>query len=326
MRRRAFITLLGGVTLSCAGAVAQQRMPCVGVMMAPRESDEGRSWLNAFQEAFQKLGWIEGQNVRIEVRWAGGDVKRAREIAAEFVALKPGVVIANGSPGTAAMIQATSAIPIVFVVVTEPVAQGFIASISRPGGNVTGFTMIDFPLIGKQVQLLQSISPSMARVGLLFNPTAFPHYDAYVSAFRVEASRSVQITAVAVHSTAEIDGAVAAFAASPRGGIAVLPDGGFTVSNRAAVRTALERHNLPYIVPWRTLVSEGALISYGPDQSDIFRRSADYVDRILKGARPADLPAQAPNKFELSINLKTAKALGLEVPPLLMATADELIE
>jgi putative ABC transport system substrate-binding protein len=327
MKRRAFIGLIGGTAATWSFAArAQPTMRRVAVLMAPRESDEGRAWLNAFVQAFQKLGWTEGRNVSIEIRWAGGNAERARDIAAEFVALNPDVVVANGTPGMAAMKQATAVIPVVFVVVTEPVAQGFIASVARPGGNVTGFTMIDFSLIGKQVQLLKTISPATERVGLLFNPEAFPHYEVYLRAFQAEARRPVEVARVAVRSPTEIDVAVTEFAASPGGGVAVLPDGGFTISNRAAIRAALERHRLPYLVPWRSFVSEGALISYGPDQADIFRCSADYVDRILKGANPAELPAQAPNKFELAINLKTAKALSLEIPPSLLATADEVIE
>jgi putative ABC transport system substrate-binding protein len=328
MRRREFITLLGGSAAAWPlAAGAQQTMRRVAVQMATRDTDpEGRAWLNAFLQAFQKLGWTEGRDVRIEIRWAGGSSERAREIAAEFIALKPDVIVANGTPGVAAMKQATAAIPVVFVLVNEPVAQGFIASVARPGGNVTGLTMVDFSLIGKLVELLKSISPAIERVGLMFNPEAYPYYDVYLRAFQAETRRPVEVVRLAVRSSTEIDAAVAAFAGPRGGGVAVLADGGFTVSNRAAIRAALEYHRLPYIIPWRSFVSEGALISYGPDQVDIFRRSADYVDRILRGANPSELPAQAPNKFELAINLKTAKALGLEIPLSLLATADEVIE
>ena len=217
------------------------------------------------------------------------------------------------------MKRETLSIPVVFVLVNEPVEQGFIASMARPGGNITGFTMVDFSLIGKLVELLKTIAPTIVRVGLMFNPDAYPYYDIYLRTLQAGAQRPVEVTRTAVRSRAEIDEAIATLAAQPGSGVAVLPDGGFTVSNGAAIRNALERHRLPYVVPWRPFVAEGALMSYGPDPIDIF-------DRILKGASPADLPAQAPTKFELAINIKTAKALGLTVPPGLLVAADEVIE
>lgn len=296
------------------------------LMSTSDSSSEGQAWLKAFLQSFEHHGWIDGQNVRIDVRWAAGSPDRMREIAAEFVAIKPDVIVANGSPGVAAMKRATSSIPVVFVLVNEPVEQGFIANMARPGGNVTGFTMVDFSLIGKLVELLKTIAPKIVRVGLIFNPDAYPYYDVYLRTLQAGVQRSVEAIRAAVRSSAEIDEVIARLAAQPGSGAVVLPDGGFTLSNRATIRAALERHRLPYIVPWRPNVAEGALISYGPDQIDIFRRSADYVDRILKGASPADLPAQAPTKFELAINIKTAKALGLTVPPALLVAADEVIE
>ena len=253
MQRREFITLFGGAaaTWPLAARAQQQTMRRVAVQMATRDTvPEGRAWLNGFLQALQKLGWTEARDVQIEIRWAGGSSERARDIAAEFVALKPDVIVANGTPGVAAMKQATAAIPVVFVLVNEPVAQGFIASVARPGGNVTGFTMVDFSLIGKLVELLKTMAPAIGRVGLMFNPEAYPHYDVYLRAFQAEVRRPVEVARVAVRSSAEIDAAVAAFAAPPGGGLAVLADGGFTVSNRAAIRAALERHRLPYIVPW----------------------------------------------------------------------------
>ncbi len=328
MRRREFIALLGGAT--AAGlpltARAQQAMRRVAVMMATRDTDpEGRARLNAFLQGFQQLGWTEGRNVRIDIRWADGSLERTREIAAEFVSLKPDVILANSTTGVAAMKRATASIPVVFVLVNEPVAQGFIASVARPGGNITGFTMVDFSLVGKSVEMLKTMAPAITRIGLMFNPETYPYYDVYLRAFQAEARLPVEVTRAAVRSPADIDAALAALAAQPGGGVALPPDP-FTVANRTMIRTTLARHRLPHIVTFKNFVSEGALMSYGPDTADVFRRSADYVDRILKGANPAELPAQAPNRFELAINLKTAKALGLEVPPALLVAADEVVE
>jgi len=295
-------------------------------MATSDSSPEGQAWLKAFLQAFKIRGWIDGQNVRIDVRWAAGSPDRIREIAAEFVAMEPDVIIANRTPGVAAMKDATLSIPVVFVLVNEPVEQGFIANVARPGANITGFTMVDFSLIGKLAELLKTIAPKIVRVALMFNPDAYPFYDVDLRTLQARTQRPVEVTRAAVHSQAEITEVIAALAAQADTGVAVLPDGGFTVSNRAAIRAALERHRLPYVVPWRAYVAEGALMSYGPDQIDIFRRSADYVDRILRGASPSDLPAQAPTKFELAINTRTAKALGLTVPTSLLVSAGEVIE
>ena len=327
MRRREFISLIGAAAAWPLPLLAQPAMRRVAVQMAMDDTDpDGRVWLGTFLQALQQLGWTDGRDVRIDIRWAGGNSKRAGDIADEFATLKPDVIVANGTPGLTAIKHATSSIPVVFVLVNEPVAQGFIASMARPGGNVTGFTMIDFSLIGKLVDLLKTMAPALGRVGLLFNPEGYPYYDVYLRTLQNDARRPVEVTRAAVRSPAEIDAAVAALASSPGGGLVVLPDGGFTISHRATIRAALERHRLPYIVPYRSHVSEGALMSYGPNQADIFRRSADYVDRILKGANPAELPSQSPTKFELAINLKTAKALGLTAPASLLAIADEVIE
>jgi ABC-type uncharacterized transport system substrate-binding protein len=329
VRRRDFIKAIAGSAAALPGSAYTQEPTRrrIAIQMSTSDSSpEGQAWLKAFLQTFERFGWVDGRNVRIDVRWAAGSPDRMREIAAEFVAIKPDVIVANGTPGVAAMKRATSSIPVVFVLVNEPVEQGFIANMARPGGNITGFTMVDFSLIGKLVELLKTIAPKIVRVGLIFNPDAYPHYDVYLRTLQAGVQRSVEVTRAAVRSTAEIDEVIARLAAQPGSGVVVLPDGGFTLSNRATIRVALERHRLPYIVPWRPYVAEGALMSYGPDQIDIFRRAADYVDRILKGASPADLPAQAPTKFELAINIKTAKALGLTVPPGLLVAADEVIE
>ncbi|HVQ80377.1 MAG TPA: ABC transporter substrate-binding protein [Pseudolabrys sp.] len=328
MQRREFITLVACMSAWPISTYAQQpTRRRVAIEMATSDSSpDGQAWLKSFLQAFEQHGWSNGQNVQIDVRWGAGSSDRMREIAAEFVALKPDVIVANGTPGIAAMKRATSSIPVVFVLVNEPVEQGFIASMARPGGNITGFTMFDLALIGKMVELLKAIAPKVTRVGLMFNSDAYPYYDVYLHALQDRARLPVEVTRAAVRSAAEIDATIDRLAAQSGSGLAVLPDGGFTTVNRATIRAALERHRLPYIVPWRPYVAEGALMSYGPDQVDIFRRSADYVDRILKGASPAELPAQAPTKFELAINIKTALALGLSVPPGLLVAADDVIE
>jgi putative tryptophan/tyrosine transport system substrate-binding protein len=329
MRRREFITLLGGATAAGAWppvARAQQPMRRVAVIMVTPETDPvGQGRLKAFLRGFEKLGWTDGRNARFEIRWAGGSAERMREIVAEIVALKPDVIVANGTPTVAALKRATSTIPVVFVGINEPVVQGFIASMARPGGNITGFTQVDFSVVGKSVEMLKAIAPALTRVGLMYNPETYGFYDTYLERFQAEARWSMELTRAAVRVPADIDVAVADVAARPGGGLVVLSDT-FNLINEATIRAALERYRLPHIVPWRQFVAGGGLMSYGPDGDDIFRRSADYVDRILKGANPAELPAQAPIRYELVINLKTAKALGLDVPPSLLTIADEVIE
>jgi putative tryptophan/tyrosine transport system substrate-binding protein len=327
MRRREFMTLLGG-----AAAVwplvsrAQQSMRRVAVIMVTPETDPvGQGRLKAFLQGFEKLGWTDGRNARFDIRWAGGSAERMREIVAEIVALKPDVIVANGTPTVAALKRATSTIPVVFVGINEPVVQGFIASMARPGGNITGFTQVDFSVVGKSVEMLKAIAPALTRVGLMYNPETYGFYDTYLARFQAEARWSMELTRAAVRVPEDIDGAVADVAARPGGGMAVLSDT-FNLINEVRIRAALEHYRLPHIVPWRQFVAGGGLMSYGPDGDDIFRRSADYVDRILKGANPAELPAQAPTRYELVINLKTAKALGLDVPPSLLAIADDVIE
>ena len=326
MRRREFITLLGGAAAWPLAARAQQSMRRVAVIMVTPETDPvGQGRLKAFLQGFEKRGWIDGRNARFDIRWAGGSAERMREIVAEIVALKPDVIVANGTPTVAALKRATSTIPVVFVGINEPVVQGFIASMARPGGNITGFTQVDFSVVGKSVEMLKAIAPALTRVGLMYNPETYGFYDAYLERFQAESRWSMELTRAAVLVPEDIDGAVADVAARPGGGMAVLSDT-FNLINEVRIRAALEHYRLPHIVPWRQFVAGGGLMSYGPDGDDIFRRSADYVDRILKGANPAELPAQAPTRYELVINLKTAKALGLDVPPSLLAIADDVIE
>jgi putative ABC transport system substrate-binding protein len=327
VKRREFITLLGGAAAWPLAAHAQQPMRRIAVLLTGHETDaENQARLQALLQALQQLGWTDGRNLRIDIRWAGGSAPRTQEIVAEFVALVPDVAVVSGSVATAAIKRATASIPVVFALVNEPDTQGFVASLGRPGGNITGFTNMDFSVIGKSVELLKTMVPTLTQIGLLFNSEVYPLYDSYLRKFQAEPRQPVEVVRAAVRSTAEIDGVIDALAVRPGRGLVVLPDGGFTVTNRAAIQAAVDRHRLPCMTPWRQFAAEGALMSYGPDSIDIFRRSADYVDRILKGAKPADLPVQQPVKFELVINRKTASALGIDIPPTLLALADEVIE
>jgi putative ABC transport system substrate-binding protein len=326
MRRREFIGLLGGSLAWPLAARAQQTLRRVAVINVRLETDPlGQSQLKAFRQGFEKLGWIDGRNVKIDVRWASGSADRMREIVNEFVVSKPDVIVASGTPAVAALKRATSTIPVVFVGIAEPVAQGFVTNMAHPGGNITGFSLVDFSIVGKSVDMLKTIAPALTRVGLMYNPETYGFYDSYLERFQREARWPMELIRVAVREPSDIEPAIAGVAARPGGGLVVLTDV-FNSVNQAKIRVALDRHRLPHIVPWRQYVSAGGMMSYGPDLDDIFRLSADYVDRILKGANPGDLPAQAPTKYELVINLKVAKALGLDVPRSLMAIADELIE
>jgi putative ABC transport system substrate-binding protein len=272
------------------------------------------------------LGWTEGQNLRIDWRWSGGDIARIRSFAAEVAESAPDLIVANGTPNLSAVKQAVGSIPIVFVVVNDPVGQGFISSLARPGGNITGFTFVEYSMFGKSLELLKQVAPSVARVGFIFNPDTVAYYEGFLPAFTTHARHeSVELRPVRVRTEADVDAALAELAAAPGGGLIVPPDT-YTLVHRGRIVRAAEQGRIPAIYSYRQLVKEGGLISYGPETADIFRRSASYVDRILKGANPAELPAQAPTKFEFAVNLNTATALGLTVPPTLLALADEVIE
>jgi len=330
MRRRDFITLLGGVTAWPVVARAQQpAMRRVAVLMTIREGDpEEQGRLRALREGLERLGWAVGRNLHVDVRYAvgGAERERAREIAAELATHAPDVIVSKGSVATAAIKQATTTIPVVFTHVNEPVTQGFVSSLARPGGNITGFTLIDFSVIGKAVEMLATMAPALSRIGLMFNSDTYPLYNSYLQAFQADPRRPVKMVSAAARSPAEIDAAVATLAAQSGSGLAVVPDGGFTLSNRAPILAALHRHRMPAVVFYRQFIAEGALMSYGPDTIDLSRRAADYVDRILKGAKPTDLPVVQASKFELVINAQTARMLGLAIPPTLLARADEVIE
>jgi putative ABC transport system substrate-binding protein len=328
MRRREFIGLMGGAAANWPfGAIAQQaeHVKRIGFLLSLTENDpEAKARVAAFRHGLETVGWAEVRNIRIDYRFSGGDAGRVRDYVAELVAAAPDVIVAHSSQAATAFKQATGTIPIIFVAVNDPVGQGLVASLSRPGGNVTGFTFVDFEMIGKWLELLKDIAPGVTRAGLMFHPDLAPYFHVYLKEIGSGPARlAVQLSAVPVRDASEIEAVIARLA--PDGGLILAPDP-FTVVNREVVMRSVERHRLPAIFTLRQDVVEGALMSYGPDAADIFRRSASYVDRILKGAKPDELPVQAPTKFELVINLKTAKALGLDVPSTLSARADEVIE
>jgi putative ABC transport system substrate-binding protein len=329
MRRRSFITLLGGATAWPLAARAQQagRMRRVGVLMGGGESDPvGQARLAAFQQALAGLGWSEGRNVRFEYRWSGGDIGRIRAYAAELVGLALDVILANGTPVIGALKQATRTTPLVFVVVNDPVAQGFVSSVAHPGENITGFSFMDYSVVGKGIELLKNAAPGVTRVGFMFNPDTYPYYEVYLRSLLAAPNPFVlDVTPARIRSDAEIKEAITKLAAAPGGGFIAPPDP-FTTFHRGLIIALAAQNRLPAVFAVRDAVVDGGLMSYAPDQRDIFRRSAAYVDRILKGDKPGDLPVQAPTKYELLINLKTAKALGLEVPDKLLALSDEVIE
>jgi putative ABC transport system substrate-binding protein len=329
MRRREFITLLGGAVAWPLAARGQQseRMRRVAFLHPYAENDpEVRARVVAFRQGLEALGWTENRNIRIEHLYSGGDLDKIQAYAKELVRAAPDVIAGSGTPITAALKQATDTIPIVFNVVNDPVGQGFVATMSHPGGNLTGFTFIDFPLIGKWLQMLKEIAPNVRRITLMFNPDTAPFYPVFLREFgAAPTSLAVELSASAVHNEAEIEAAILALAREPGAGLIAAPDA-FINTRRHLIMALVERHRLPAIYGFRQFVTEGALLSYGPDTSDIVRRSASYIDRILKGEKVAVLPVQAPSKYDLVINLKTAKALGLDVPPTLLARADEVIE
>jgi len=329
MRRREFITLLGGAALALPRvALAQDRMRRIGVLMGYAESDrEAQAWVAAFREGLQKLGWAEGRNIRIDTRWATpSDAEARQRFAKELVALQPDVIISHNMPTTAALLQQTRTIPIVFAIVSDPVGLGFVASFPRPGGNVTGFTLFEPTMAGKWLELLKEIAPRVARVAFLFNPATAPYAEYFLNPFKAAAAAfAVEAIVAPVHGTSELEAAIAAQAREPNGGLIVMPDS-FMAGHRAEVISLAARYRLPAISPYQFYTELGGLLSYGSDRLDNFRRAATYADRILKGAKPGELPVQTPVKFELVINMKTAKALGLDVPLHLQQRADAVIE
>jgi putative ABC transport system substrate-binding protein len=330
MRRREFITLLCGAAAACpltARAQQPDRMRRIGVLMGFPESDsQAQSFIAAFQNGLQKLGWTDGRNVRIDTRWAAFDAESKQRFAKELIALQPDLILSHTTPTTAALLQQTRTIPIIFATVTDPIGSGFVASLSRPGGNVTGFTLVEPTMAAKWVELLKEIAPRVNWIAMLFNPATATYADYFLKPFKAAAaSFAVAAIAAPAHDTSELESVIAAQAREPNGGLIVMPDS-FTDAHRVEITSLVARYGLPAIYAYRFFTERGGLLSYGADLRDNFRRAADYVDRVLKGEKPADLPVQAPTKFELTINLKTAKVLGLTVPPSLLGLADEVIE
>ena len=332
MRRREFIPLLGVATAAwplVARAQQLDRMRLIGVLMAYAESDStAQSWLVAFRAALAKLGWTEGSNLRIELRWSAADADRMRTLAKELVDLRPNAIFGVTTPAIGALARETRTIPIVFAGVSDPIGAGYVDNLARPGGNITGFMSGngDPALGGKWVELLKQIAPRTVRVALLFNPaTAVPLQTFMPSIQAAASSFAVQVNAAPVHGKDEIEGVIAAQARDPGGGFIVMPDV-FNDANREPIIALAARYSVPAVYFNRFFSEPGGLISYGDVRSEQFRLAAGYIDRVLKGEKPAGLPVQATTKFELIINLKTAKALGLTVPDKLLATADEVIE
>jgi putative tryptophan/tyrosine transport system substrate-binding protein len=330
MRRREFVAGLGSAAAWPLATRAQQgeRARRIGVLMALDENDpEAKTLLSGFTQGLAELGWSDGRNLRVDVRWVGNNVDRMQKFAKELVALQPETILAQGTPVTASLQRETRTIPIVFAVVGDPVGAGIVASLSRPGGNITGFVSQEAEMTGKLLQLLAEIAPGVKRGAIMFNPDTAPGGGSYYLPAFEAAARSLKVTPIAapVYSEAEIQTVITSLGREPGGGLVVMP-GNFMLAHRAPTILLAARNNVPAVYIIRVYVRDGGLLSYGPDIVDIFRRSASYVDRILRGAKPAELPVQLPVKFEMAVNVKTAKALGLTVPQSILVRADEVIE
>jgi putative tryptophan/tyrosine transport system substrate-binding protein len=327
MERRALITLLAGAAAWPLAAHAQQpdRIRRIGAFAGIEEDAEGQARFAAFLQGLRQLGWTDGRNVRIDYRWGGGNADNIRKQAAELAALAPDVILAAGAAVAGPLLQATRTVPIVFVIVPDPVGAGFVDSLARPGGNATGFITFEYSISAKWLELLKQIAPDVTRAAVLRDPAISTGIGQFGAIQAVAPSLGVEVSPVNVRDAGEIERAIAAFARPSNGGLIVTASA-LVVVHRDLIITLAARHKPPAVFYERFFVAEGGLISYGPDYLDEFRRAAGYVDRILKGEKPADLPVQAPTKYKLVINLKTAKTLGLTMPPSLLATADELIE
>jgi ABC-type uncharacterized transport system substrate-binding protein len=329
MKRREFITLLGNAALAwplAASAQQPERMRRIGILLPAAADDaEYQAWVGAFLQGLALLGWSIGRNVRIDTRWATTNAAEIRRHVAELVALAPDVILATGTSTVGPLLQATRTVPIVFPAIGDPVGAGFVDSLARPGGNATGFMTYEYSLSGKWLELLKQIAPGVTRVAVLrdaavsVGPVQFGVIQAVAPSLRVE------VNPINLRDAGEIERSIAAFAGSPNGGL-ILTAGARAFLHHDLIITLAARHKLPAVYPYRYHVTSGGLISYGADYIDNYRRAAGYVDRILRGEKPADLPVQAPTRYDLVINLKTAKALGIEVPPMLLAIADEVIE
>jgi putative tryptophan/tyrosine transport system substrate-binding protein len=326
MRRREFITLFGGAVAAwplAARGQQSERIRHIGVLMPfSNDNPEVQARVAAFLQELQKLGWSAGRNLQIEYRWETGDLRKA---ATELVTLSLDVILASTTPAVAAMQQATRTVPIVFAQVADPVSAGFVASLAKPGGNMTGFTNIEYSIGAKWLELLKEIAPHVTRVGVIRDPAVTAGIGQFAAIQSAARTFGVEVSPLGGRDARDIEHTVTEFARGSKGGLISVANP-LTINNRSLILSLADRHRLPATYPFRFLVTEGGLISYGPDSVDPYRQAAGYVDRILKGEKPANLPVQAPTKYELVINLKTAKALGLTVPPTLLARADEVIE
>jgi putative ABC transport system substrate-binding protein len=328
-RRREFITLLGGAAAAwplAARAQQGERMRRIGVLMPGASDDpEFQARMTAFVQGLAQLGWLDGRNVRIDTRWGVADTDRIRKYAAELLALAPDVIMANSSAAIGPLLQATRTVPIVFAIVVDPVGAGFVASLARPGGNATGFTMFEYGMSGKWLELLKKIAPGVTRAAVLRDPAIASGIGQFGAVQAVAPSLGVELSPIDVRDAPEIERAVAAFAGIPNGGLVVTGSPSSTI-HRDLIIALAARHKLPAVYWERFYVAAGGLISYGPDRLDQYRQAAGYVDRILKGEKAADLPVQVPTKFQIVINQRTAKALGITIPQSVLTRADEVIE
>ena len=332
MRRREFLGVLGSAAAVWpVVARAQQAGPVrrIGILMGAPEGDRlGAAGLAVLRTALGQLGWTDGQNIRIDIRWAGADVERMKALAKELVALPSDLLVAQSTQPVAALQRETRTIPIVFLLVSDPVGSGFVASLPRPGGNITGFINIESSMAGKWIEVLREVAPSVTRAALMFNPDTAPYSKYYLEPFEAAARlRGIETIAAQTRTEADIERVITSLAERPDSALAMMPDVAFSIQkNRNLIISLAARHRLPVIYPYRYWVVDGGLISYGIDQIDLYRRVPTYIDRILKGAKPAELPVQLPTRFELTVNLKTAKALGLTIPESFLQRADEVIE
>ena len=327
MRRREFIALIGGAAAVWPRVAHAQveHMRRLGVLMGFADDLEGQARVAALRDGLEKLGWVERGNLRVDYRWGGGDPDRLRAAATELAGMAPDVIAVGGATALAALQQASRTAQIVFVGVTDPVGAGFVASLARPGGNATGFTQFEYGISGKWLELLKQVAPAVTRVAVVRDPAAAAGIGQLAAIQSVAPSFGVELIPVGVHDAEEIERSLSAFARGPNAGL-IVASGATTAIHRELIMTLAARHRLPATYPFRYYAAGGGLISYGPDTIDPYRRAAGYVDRILKGEKPADLPVQAPTKYELVINLKTAKTLRLEIPASVLARADEVIE
>ena len=328
MRRRDFISVIGSAVVwppLAAHAQQEERVRRIGVLLPTVKDDPAyKEWLGAFLQRLQQLGWTLGRNLEVDVRWAPHAAETNKQ-AAELAAVAPNVILAHGAAAVASLLEATRTVPIVFPVIADPVAAGYVDSLARPGGNATGFMIFEYSISGKWLELLKQIAPSVTRVGVIAD-SAVPTGPAQFGAIQAAASSlGVQVNSLYKRDGKEIEDAITAFARAANGGLIVTP-GGPVRGHRGLIVTLAARYKLPAVYFDRAFVADGGLLSYGPDRIDLYQRAAGYVDRILRGEKPADMPVQAPTKYQLVINLKTAKALGLTLPPTLLASADEVIE